>query len=86
MTTRTQNTTEAASTEGSDTQSGETIKYTGDAGVREISAADWKATGVEDQKTVTWDADNNYTVLASLLNPAALEVIKRDKNLKRSGS
>lgn len=60
-----------------------TVKYVGDAGVREISKADWKAAGIE-HDTVTWDADNEYTVLKSLFSAEALELLRRDRGLKIS--
>lgn len=33
------------------------VKYTGQANYREISAADFKSLGVEDQRGVKWDRD-----------------------------
>lgn len=59
------------------------VKYTGDAGVREISAADWKTAGVEGQAKVVWNAENDYTLPASDFSAAALEVLKRDPHIKQ---
>lgn len=58
------------------------VKYTGGAGVRTITKAQWKGAGVEDQETVTWDAANDYTVPAGDLSAKALDVLKRDPQLK----
>lgn len=63
---------------------GGTIKYTGDAGIREITAAQWKGAGVEGQKDVKWDASNDYTLPLSLFSADALAVLGRDKGLKIS--
>lgn len=60
-----------------------TVKYTGDAGVREISKADWKSVGIE-ADTVTWNAENDYTVLKSVFSDEQLEILKRDRGLKIS--
>lgn len=70
----------AEKAEGSDGP--DTIKYTGDAGVREITAAQWKTAGVEDQETVVWDASNDYTVPLSKFTPDAIAVLRRDRGLK----
>lgn len=58
------------------------VKYTGDAGVREITKAQWKGAGVENQDTVLWNAENDYTVPSNQFTPEALEVLKRDSHLK----
>lgn len=65
---------------------GGTIKYTGDAGVREITAAQWKAAGVEDQEGVVWDASNDYTLPLSKFSADAQTVLGRDRGLKISES
>lgn len=87
MTTPTQGarrtTAEAASAETGETPSG-TVKYTGSAGVREITAAQWKSAGIEGQRAVEWNAGNDYTLPKSDFSAEALEVLKRDKNLKLS--
>lgn len=57
------------------------VKYTGEAGVREITKAQWKAAGVEDQDTTIWNAENDYSLPASQFTDRALEVLKRDPNL-----
>jgi len=58
------------------------VKYVGDAGVREITRAQWKAAGVEGQETTIWDESNNHTLLASVFTPEALEIIKADRGLQ----
>lgn len=58
------------------------VKYTGGAGVREITQAQWKGAGVEGQKTTVWDASNDYTLPTSDFSPEALEVLKRDPQIK----
>lgn len=58
------------------------VKYTGGAGVRVITAAQWKGAGVENQATVTWDAGNDYTLPSSDFSADALEVLERDPNIK----
>lgn len=59
------------------------VKYTGFSGTREISIADWKSAGVEDQaKLIRWNEENNYEVPASDFSEAALEVLKRDPDMK----
>jgi hypothetical protein len=58
------------------------VKYTGDAGVREITRAQWRAAGVDDQETTVWDESNNYTLLSSAFTPKALEIIKADRGLQ----
>jgi hypothetical protein len=63
-------------------EGGGTIKYTGDAGVREITKAQWKGAGVEDQDTVVWDASNDYTLPLSKFSKDAVAVLGRDKGLK----
>lgn len=48
------------------------ILYTGGATIREITEAQWKAAGVEDQGTVVFDAKNNWRMpLDELTGPAA---------------
>lgn len=69
---------EARKVEGGATE----VVYVGDAGTREISKADWRAAGVEDQETVTWNADNEYRVPADQFTEQALQVLTRDRNLK----
>lgn len=61
---------------------GQVVKYTGDAGVREITEAQWKGAGVEDQKTTIWDESNEYTLPISKFNADALAVLERDKQIK----
>ena len=58
------------------------VKYTGTADVREITAAQWKAAGVEDQKMVRWSLENNFSVPIGDFSAQALEVLERDDNLK----
>lgn len=58
------------------------VKYTGDAGIREITAAQWKNAGVEDQKTTIWDDSNEYTLPISDFSAEALRVLERDKQIK----
>jgi hypothetical protein len=58
------------------------VKYTGGAGTRVITKAQWKGAGVEGQETTQWDATNGYTLPASDFSDKALEVLKRDPNLK----
>lgn len=55
------------------------VKYIGDAHVREISAADWKNVGVDDQKKVVWDnrVRGKNIVLVSELSQEALEYLDR---------
>lgn len=58
------------------------VKYEGPHGVREISAAAWRQAGVEDQKAVSWNPLNDWTVDASELNETALNYVK---NVDQSG-
>lgn len=69
--------TAAVSSEG-----GSEVKYTGGAGVRQITKAQWKAAGVEGQETVTWDATNDYTLPASDFSAGALKVLERDPKIR----
>lgn len=48
---------------------------------REITTAQWKKAGVEDQKTVTWNADNDFQVPVGDLNEAALKLLEKDDEL-----
>ena len=48
---------------------------------REITAAQWKKAGVEDQKTVVWDNDNGFKVPVSEFNEAALKLLEKDDEL-----
>lgn len=58
------------------------VKYTGGAGVREITKAQWKKAGVEDQETTIWDASNEYTLPADKFSAEALGVLERDPQIK----
>lgn len=82
-------TTEATSAEAAPAEpeaaSSGTVKYTGSAGVREITKAQWKSAGIENQNAVEWNAGNEYSLPKSEFSAEALEVLKRDKNLKISG-
>lgn len=49
--------------------------------VRQITTAEWKKAGVEDQKTVIWNADNGFQVPVSDLNEAALKLLEKDDEL-----
>lgn len=49
--------------------------------VRLIEAKDWKNVGADGQKTVRWDASNNWEVPADQFSEAALEYVKRDEDL-----
>lgn len=57
------------------------VKYVGEAGVREISKADWKNAGIE-HDAVVWDSSNDYTLPASSFSDDALLLLKRDRNLR----
>ena len=71
----------ADSREAQSSESG-TIKYTGYAGVREITKAQWKKAGVEEQDTTIWDEGNGYTLPLSAFSQAAVEVVKREPHFK----
>jgi hypothetical protein len=58
------------------------VKYTGDAGVREITKAQWKGAGVEGQDTTIWDETNDYTLPIGAFSADALTVLERDKQIK----
>jgi len=58
---------------GAKVASGKVVKYIGTSDVREIDAKSWASIGVEDQKKVTWDKSNNFTVQASDLSAGALK-------------
>lgn len=62
----------------------QTISYKGTADVRRITKQEWKAAGVEDQDTVEWNADNDFTVPRSALSDAAWAKIEKDSDLKLS--
>jgi hypothetical protein len=62
------------------------VKYEATGGThnfhaREITTAQWKKAGVEDQKTVRWDLSNNFQVPVSDLNDAALRLLEQDDEL-----
>lgn len=48
---------------------------------RQITTAQWKKAGVEDQKTVTWNHENDFQVPISDLNEAALKLLEKDDEL-----
>lgn len=62
------------------------VKYEATGGThtfheRIITAGEWRGAGVEDQKTVTWNRDNNFQVPVSDLNEAALKLLEGDSEL-----
>jgi hypothetical protein len=46
------------------------------ATTRQVTKAEWKLAGVENQDTVIWNKANGYSVDASKLSKEALEVLK----------
>lgn len=58
------------------------VVYTGYAGTREITKAQWKRAGVEDQETTIWSADNEFRLPVGDFTPEALAVLAKDRNLK----
>lgn len=58
--------------------SGKVVKYIGTAQAREITRAQWKNIGVENQATVVWDASNKHTVSADDLTDKALDYINEE--------
>lgn len=64
----------------------ESVKYTGGAGVRVITATQWKGAGVESQATTQWDSDNQYTLPGSDFQDDALAVLRKDPNMKITSS
>lgn len=71
-----------AAPKAADVAAVEEVKYTGGAGVREITKAQWKKAGVEDQETVVWNSDNGYVLPGSDFNADALKVLERDPQIK----
>lgn len=65
---------------------GKSVRYTGTADVREISAAQFKGAGVEGAATVRWDRSNGHTVkstdLAFLDDEQFTRIISDDTGLK----
>lgn len=57
---------------------GNWIKYFGTADVRQITAEEWKAEGVDDMETVVWHAGNGYMVPRERFTDAAWPFIKAD--------
>jgi hypothetical protein len=55
------------------------VVYKGDATTRRVTDKAWKSVGVQGQKTVVWDAKNNFSVPTSDLTPEALAFLKVDK-------
>ena len=51
------------------------LVYTGGASERAVSAAEWRAAGVENQEGVVWSARNNHSVEVGDLSKQALEVL-----------
>jgi hypothetical protein len=58
------------------------VVYTGYAGTREITKAQWKRAGVEDQDTTIWSAENDFSLPVSDFKPEALALLAKDRNLK----
>lgn len=58
------------------------VKYTGDAGTREITKAQWKQAGAEGQEATVWNAENGYALPITNFSEDALEILKRDRNIK----
>lgn len=59
------------------------VEYLGTSDIRKISAADWKAAGVEGQSQTVWDASNQFKVKISELNKDALELLSKDPTFKQ---
>ena len=61
------------------------VEYVGfarEVKVRELTAADFKKAGVEDQGKVVWDRSNQWTVSAEDLNADALALLARQPDFK----
>lgn len=58
------------------------VVYVGDAGTREITKAQWKGAGVENQDKTVWNDENGYSLPIDQFTDKALEVLKRDRNIK----
>jgi len=59
------------------------VHYTGKvATVREITKAQWKGAGVNDQKDTRWTPENDHKVPLEDLSEGALEILGRDKLFK----
>ena len=61
---------------------GQKVVYTGGAGTREITAAQWKGAGVEGQSKTVWNIENDYSLPIGDFSAEALEVLKRDPQIK----
>jgi hypothetical protein len=57
------------------------VKYVGTSGARVISSADWRRAGLEEEKGVSWDRRNGWTVDISELSDKAQELILQDDEL-----
>jgi hypothetical protein len=57
---------------------GNYVKYFGTAGVRVITADEWRQAGVNDMETVTWHAGNGYMVSREKFSDDAWPFIKAD--------
>ena len=51
------------------------VLYVGGADVRQITAQEWEAAGVENQDTVVFNRENNWRVPANELTDAALQLL-----------
>lgn len=58
------------------------VEYVGSADVRKVSAAEWKAAGVEGQAETVWDSSNDFKVKASDLSDAAKKVLELNGGFK----
>lgn len=67
---------------GTEAKEDAVVEYTGTSDVRKISAAEWKAAGVEDQNQVVWDRSNRKKVGVAELNKDALDVLRQDSGFK----
>jgi hypothetical protein len=54
------------------------VEYHGRAGRRTITAAQWEQAGIDGQSEVTWSAENNKRVRASMFTPEALDALRVD--------
>lgn len=58
------------------------VKYVGTADIREITAAQWKGAGVENQKGSEWNVANGHELPASDFNSDAMRYFERDSGFK----
>lgn len=58
------------------------VVYTGEFGMREITAEQWAEAGVPDMPTVKWERHTGFKVRADVFSPQALQVLRQDSGFR----